>query len=268
MVFMGHGLTACFFLMTTVVASAALWRMKIPIFRLGAGPITAYLGVVLILCKSGAALIYGLVLTPLVRWAKPNFQLRAAVVFAALALLYPALRAADIVPTQIILEVARSVNEARAGSLELRFTQEEALLQKASERPLFGWGRFGRSRVFVVDWRNIGFDSSVTDGRWVITFGSFGLFGFFAEFGLLAIPVFRAAKALRAVKSSQEAVCLGALALIMAINILDLLPNSGLHSWSWLLAGALLGCSETVLVRERNRRPQRSFSLQFGEVKS
>jgi hypothetical protein len=268
MVFMGHGLTACFFLMTTVVASAALWRMKTRIFRLGAGPITAYLSVVLILCKSGAALIYGLILTPLVRWTKPSFQLRAAVVFAALALLYPAMRAAEIVPTQTILEIARSVNEARAGSLELRFTQEEALLQRASERPLFGWGRFGRSRVFVVDWRNIGFDSSVTDGRWIITFGSFGLFGFLAEFGLLAIPVFRAAKALRAIKSRQEAVYLSAMALIMAINMIELLPNSTLHSWSWLLAGALLGCSETVLVRERNQRPQRSFSREFGELRS
>ena len=131
MVFMGHGLTACFFLMTTVVASAALWRMKTRIFRLGAGPITAYLGVVLILCKSGAALIYGLVLTPLVRWTKPSLQLRAAVVFAAFALLYPAMRAAEIVPTQRILEIVRSVNEARAGSLDVRFTQEGRVIAES-----------------------------------------------------------------------------------------------------------------------------------------
>ena len=140
-------------------------------------------------------------------------------------------------------------------------------MQKASERPLFGWGRFGRSRVYIVDWRNIGYDSSITDGRWVITFGSFGLFGFLAEFGLLAIPVFRAAKALNAIKSRKEAVYLGAMALIMAINMIELLPNSTLHSWSWLLAGALLGCSETVLLRERNQRRQRGFSQQFGELK-
>jgi hypothetical protein len=268
MAFMGHGLTACFFLMTTVVASAALWRMRIRVLRFGAGPITAYLGVVLVLCKSGAALVYGLVLVPLVGWAKPNLQLRLAVVFAAVALLYPAMRTAEIVPTQTILEMARAVDEARAVSLEVRFTQEEALLQKASERPLFGWGRFGRSRVYIVDWRDIGYDSSVTDGRWVITFGVFGLFGFLAEFGLLAIPIFRAAKALRAIKSRQEAMCLSAIALIMAINMIELLPNSTLHSWSWLVAGALLGCSETVLARERSQRSQHSFALQFGNLKT
>jgi hypothetical protein len=268
MAFMGHGLTACFFLMTTVVASAALWRMRIRVRRFGAGPITAYLGVVLVLCKSGAALVYGLVLVPLVGWAKPNLQLRLAVVFAAVALLYPAMRTAELVPTQTILEMARAVDEARAVSLEVRFTQEEALLQKASERPLFGWGRFGRSRVYIVDWRDIGYDSSVTDGRWVITFGVFGLFGFLAEFGLLAIPIFRAAKALRAIKSRQEAMCLSAIALIMAINMIELLPNSTLHSWSWLVAGALLGCSETVLARERSQRSQHSFALQFGNLKT
>ena len=268
MVFMGHGLTACFFLMTTVVASAALWRMRIRVLRLSAGPITAYLGVVLILCRSGAALIYGLVLVPLVRWAKPSLQLRVAVVFAVFALIYPAMRTAEVIPTQTILEIARAVDEARAASLEVRFTQEEELLQRATERPLFGWGRFGRSRVFKVDWQNIGFDSSVTDGRWVITLGVYGLVGFLAEFGLLAIPIIRAVKAARVVKSRQEAISLAAIALIMAINMIELLPNSTLHGWSWLVAGALLGCSETVLARERTQRSQRSFALQFGELKT
>jgi hypothetical protein len=260
-------LTACFFLMTTVVASAALGRMKIRILRFGTGFITAYLGVVLILCKSAAALIYGLILAPLVRWAKPSLQLRLAVVFAAVAILYPAMRTAELVPTQTILEMARAVDEARAVSLEVRFVQEEELLQKALERPFFGWGRFGRSRVYVVDWRNIGFDSSVTDGRWVITLGVYGLVGFLAEFGLLAIPIFRAVKALRVV-SRQEAIALGAIALIMAINMIELLPNSTLHSWSWLVAGALLGCSETVLARERAPRSQSSFALGFNNLKT
>ena len=268
MVFMGHGLTACFFLMTTVVASAALWRMKIRIFRLSPGSVTAYLSVVLILCKSGAALIYSLVLTPLVRCTKPSLQLRAAVVFATFALLYPAMRGAEVVPTQTILQIARAFNEPRAASLETRFNEEEELLRKASERPLFGWGRFGRSRVYIVDWRNIGYDSSVTDGRWVITFGVFGLFGFLAEFGLLALPIFRAAKAFKGMKTRGEAICLSAIALIMAINMIELLPNSTLHSWSWLVAGALLGCSETVLARDRSQRSQSRLALQIGNLKT
>ena len=93
---------------------------------------------------------------------------------------------------------------------------------------------------------------SITDGRWIITIGQFGLFGFVAEFGLLILPVFRAASALGAAKSKRDRIYLAALALILAVNIVDLLPNAGLIPWTWLLAGALLGRAEslTILARE------------------
>ncbi len=54
----------------------------------------------------------------------------------------------------------------------------------------------------------------------------------------------------------------------MAINMIELLPNSTLHSWSWLIAGALLGCSEAILARERAARSQRSFALRFDNLKT
>ncbi len=264
MVFMGHGLIACFFAMTAVVASTALWRMKIRVLCFNAGGLTAYLGTVLVFCKSGAALVYGLVLVPLVRWTKPGLQVRAAMCFAFLALLYPGMRMADVFPTQTILQIARAVNEPRAHSLEFRFDQEDELLQRASQRPWFGWGRFGRNRVFKEDWQGIGVDTSVTDGEWIVTFGQFGLVGFLAEFGLLAFPIYRAAKALRQIGSFREAISLGALALIIAINMIDLLPNSAIDPWTWLLAGVLLGCSETVLSRKRTQMTLPNFVLQPG----
>ena len=70
--------------------------------------------------------------------------------------------------------------------------------------------------------------------------------GFLAEFGLLALTVFRAASALRFVKSERDGLFLGALALIIAINMIDLLPNASLSPWTWLLAGALLGRTEDL----------------------
>jgi hypothetical protein len=256
MVFMGHGLVACFFFMTTVVAAAALWRLKIRLFLINSGALTAYLGTVLVLCKSGAALVYGLVLVPVVAWAKPKLQVRAAIVLAAVALLYPAMRMSEVFPTNTILNFARTVNEPRAHSLEERFDQEEELLQRASQRLWFGWGRFGRNRVMKEDWQGVGTDYSVTDGRWIITLGQFGLFGFFAEFGLLAFPIFRAAAALGRLDSFKETVSIAVVALIISINMIELLPNSTLNPWTWLLTGALLGCSETVLGRKRPRVSQ------------
>jgi hypothetical protein len=256
MVFMGHGLTACFFEMTTVVASAALWRMRIRIFKFDGGVVTPYLGIVLFLCKSGAALVYGVFVVPMALWVKPRVQIRVALLLVVLALSYPVLRMAEIFPTEATLEFAAKFSEGRADSLRFRFDQEEELLNRAIARPFFGWGRYGRNRVFKEDWRGVGVDTSVPDGRWIITFGQFGLFGFLSEFGLLAFSVFRAAKAMKATKSFRESVSLGAIGLIVGVNMIELLPNSTLEPWTWLIAGALLGWSEmqVLVARQENTR--------------
>jgi hypothetical protein len=264
MVFMGHGLIASFFAMTTVVATAVLWRTKSRLLGMKAGALTLYLGVVLYLCKSGAALVYGFVLTPLVRWASPKSQISVAVLLASLALLYPILRITEIFPTQGLVSVASAVNEARASSLDFRFDQEEELLQHASQRPWFGWGRYGRNRVYKENWQGIGVDTSVTDGRWIVTFGQFGIFGFLAEFGLLAIPIFRATRVLRSAGSVSPAFFLAAIGLIVSVNMIDLLPNSVLGPWTWLLAGSLLGISETILVYAREPTRRSRVGLQPG----
>lgn len=242
-VFLGHGLVVAFFAMTTAVAAAAFWRTRTKILQLPAAGVTAYLGAILFFCKSLASLVYGTVLVPVVRFAKPQLQVRVAMVLAALALSYPLLRTADLVPTEMMTNVGRLVSEDRAELLKYRLYQEQQLLEHASRRPLFGWGRFQRNRVFDVE---EGKDVSITDGRWVITLGVYGLFGFVAEFGLLALTVFRAASALRFIKPAGDRIYLAALALIVAINMVELLPNSTLSPWTWLLAGALLGRAEAL----------------------
>ncbi len=259
MVFMGHGLVATFFAMTATVASAAFWRARVRIVRFAPpATVTAYLSIVLILCKSGAALVYGMVLVPITRWTKPRFQMHVATAFVLVALLYPLLRSLDIFPTNTIVDISRAIDDARGGSLQYRFDQEARLLEKASQRVLFGWGRYGRNRVFEVLEGGGGADLSVTDGRWTITLGQFGLVGFLAEFGLLSISVFRAASALKFAEPFRDSVFLSALALIVAINIIDLLPNATLSPWTWLLAGSLLGRSEMILARSRNKNPRSS----------
>jgi hypothetical protein len=242
-VFMQTGLLLAFFMMTTAVAAAAFWRVQTRIHRLPSAGVTLYLSTILVLCKSLGALVYGAVLAPLVRFTKPRIQLRVALVLVGIALLYPILRAGDVFPTKTIVEIANLVSADRASSLEFRFDNEERLLERGSQRFLFGWGRWGRSRVYDPETGN---DLSTTDGRWIITMGQFGFFGFLAEFGLLALSVFRAASALRFTQSVHEQVCLAALALIVAINVVDLLPNATFTPWTWLLAGALLGRAETL----------------------
>ena len=94
--------------------------------------------------------------------------------------------------------------------------------------------------------KETGKDVSLTDGRWIITLAVYGLFGFLAEFGLLAMTIFRAASGFRFAKPGKRKLYLTTLALIIAVNMVDLLPNASLTSWTWLLVGALLGRAEAV----------------------
>jgi hypothetical protein len=249
-VFLGHGLPVAFFAMTALVAAAALWRAQTRIARLPCSGVAAYLSLVLFFCKSLGALSYGAVVAPLVRFATPRVQLRAAAALVMVALCYPLLRSSDLVPTQIMVAATQLISVDRAGSLESRFNNERQLLDRASQRLWFGWGRFGRARIYD----NNGYDTDLPDGYWVITLGQFGLIGFVTTFGLLGLTVFRAAHALKFEVSSRDANFLAALALIIAIYIFNLVPNSDLFPWTWLLVGALLGRAEALGEAFRARR--------------
>src|SRR5262249_23739426 len=158
------------------------------------------------------ALVYGVALVSLVIFTKPRLQLPIAILLVSVVLIYPLLRAADLFPTNDLIDAAELVSTDRAESLGSRFKQDQQLLGRESLRLRFGWGRWGRSRVYD---KETGQDVSVTDGRWIITLGQFGLFGFVTEFGLLMLPVFRAASALKFATSMHDEIMLAALALIV-----------------------------------------------------
>jgi hypothetical protein len=243
-VFLGHGLLVAFLGMTSFVAAAALWRVSIPIARLRPAGVMVYLGIVLVLCKTLGALVYGMLLMPLVRWGSPRLQVRIASLLVVIAVGYPILRASDLVPTELMLELASGVSEERSSSLAMRFSQEHQLLMRASERFWFGWGRFGRSRIYD----EYGSDKTLSDGYWIITMGQFGFAGFLVEFGLLALTVLRANSIFRLPMSKEDRLLLSALGMIVAIaiSIFALLPTATSRPWTWLVAGALLGRVERL----------------------
>lgn len=261
-VFLGHGLLVAFFVATATVAAAAFWRTGTRVFGLPGGVVTAYLGTILFLCKTLGALVYGVVFVPIVRILGPKTQVRIAAVLVAVALLYPTLRVANLFPMTTLLDMAESISDDRASSLRFRFVQEQQLLEHAGQRFLFGWGRFGRGRLYDEE---TGADISITDGHWIVVLGTFGFIGFLAEFGLLTLPVFKAASAIKLTPTPKAAVFLAALALIVAINIVDLLPNSPMFSWTWLLAGALLGRAESLIEDERRRRAEPADGAKIAE---
>jgi hypothetical protein len=121
------------------------------------------------------------------------------------------------------------------------------LLDRAMERPLFGWGSWGRNQIF----NSAGEILTTTDGRWIITIGVYGWIGFLAEFGLLTLPIFLIWRRTTGVLKGAIPPFLGGVALILAVNVLDLLPNATITPMTWLFAGALLGYSEQVQLARR-----------------
>ena len=168
-----------------------------------------------------------------------------------LALSYPLIRGIGWFPINQLSGLAATVSEERAESFDFRMRNEEMLLNKTNQRPLFGWGTWGRNRIYD---SITGRDISVTDGRWIIVMSQFGWAGLLAEFGLLALPVFRSATMLRYTKSPREAIVLAAVSLILSISLLDLLPNNTMSPFTWLIAGALLARTESIKFQHQKKR--------------
>jgi len=242
-VFLSHGLWVAFFAMTTAMAALALWKADRGDRRSMYLLVGGYLIIVLVLCKSLGALVFAIALTPLIIFVGQRFQVIIAFILVMLALSYPVLKNTDLMPAEFLLEQAGKVSEERRGSLYFRFYNEDLLLERANEKPLFGWGSWGRNHLHNPENGEI---LTVTDGRWIIAFGVFGWIGFIAEFGLLALPLVLLWRASRNIPKERISPYVGPLALLLAINVLDLLPNATLTPLTWLLAGALLGYAEQL----------------------
>jgi len=248
-VFMGHGLWVAFFTACVLTAAAALWSINEKIRKFSPAKVCYYLVIVLVSCKSMASLIYGAFALIAIKMLSYQMQIRVAVMLVILALLYPVMSITKTFPHEKVTQLAAIyMGEDRAQSLQFRFDNERILLNHAKERFFFGWGGWGRNRVYD---EKTGKDLSVTDGRWIITLGTTGFIGFISKFGLLAIAVLRAKKAMKFLTKKNEKILLSAQSLLVAIIMIDQLPNASLAPWLWLLVGGLLGRSESIIVQSK-----------------
>jgi len=237
-VFLHHGIEVAFITSLAVIAAAVAMRARWHVLRMPAGVATAYLAVVLLLCKTLGAAIYAFVFVPVVLFTKPKTWVRIACVIALLICAYPLLRTYDIVPVHRITTAANSISADRSSSFGWRVKNEDMLLEKANQKPLLGWGTWSRNRVFD---QESGRDISVTDGVWIIQFGVWGWMGYLSMFGLFASSLFRARQAVRGPVSSSSIVT-GGMSLLLAVNLVDLVPNADLLPLTFLMAGTIAGC--------------------------
>ena len=242
-VFMGHGLWVGFFISISVIAAAILWRLKIQFISLKTGYILFFLLVVLVLSKTLASLLYAFTVILALIMSPPKKQVKIAVLMAIIVMSYPILSINKLFPHNEFLEVATIVGgTTRTESLAFRFRNEKVLLEHAYEKPLFGWGGWGRNRVY----NEAGRDVSVTDGKWILTFGIYGWFGMIAEFGLIFITILMTARNLKYARDRRDMFLLSSHALLVSIIFVDQVPNASLNPVYWMLVGALYGRVEKL----------------------
>lgn len=236
-VFLVHGLWLAILLGMAILAAGALWRQRIVDGMRAAHWFYGglYLAGVLLISNNLGALVIVLLLAPVVLFLGVRTQLLVAASVAAVVLIYPMLRGAHLVPVDAIVEMAAKVSVERAESLEFRLDNEDLLAERAAEKPLAGWGGFGRNGIYDP---YTGKQLSVTDGSWIITIGIFGWLGYISHFGLLTLPIIFLA--LRKGEEKMTPATAG-LALVLAANQVDLIPNATMTPITWMLAGALAG---------------------------
>lgn len=159
------------------------------------------------------------------------------VLLAAAPMLWVSLRLADVLTTDVLTESAATVSVERAASFEFRLATEDLLVRHVAQQPLFGWSSWDRDRVVEIDYRE---QALIVDGLWIIALSQNGYFGLLALLTMHLAPlivVLRRAP-FRIDRGDRHALLLGAVAIIIAITMLDHLVNAMVTPYAILLLGA------------------------------
>jgi O-antigen ligase len=192
-----------------------------------------------VLCRSTGALALGAVgyLTlALSQWMRAPI---APILLLAVPPLYVGLRTSSLWSgEEAVGWLGANFDEGRAQSLDFRLENENQLVDKALENPVFGWGGWGRSRIRDAE----GKEATVADGLWIIALGERGFVGLVALGLTLLLPAARFARAFPPRRWSEPAVApAAAAAVVLMLFAIDCLMNAMVNPVYLLAAGGLAG---------------------------
>ena len=252
-VFMQHGLMLGMWMTTTAAVAVWLWSTGSlrRLWGLSASSVALILTATAILCRSSGALAIlgiGLAALFLTRWLRLPVPILCLLLAAPL---YMGLRGSGRWDGQNLISLTRTfTDEERAQSIQTRITNEDRLVAKALERPAFGWGGWGRFRVYSEEGRDI----SLTDGMWVIALGKYGLLGLASLTVAMLLPLTRVWRRIPAKSWAHPAAApVVACAVLLAMSMLDNLMNAMINPIFMVAAGAL---SSPAILRATRRRDQ------------
>ena len=247
MVFLPHGLAVGMFMVSAALIATWMWWTGTlrPVIEEGEETgLQSYIPLLLvpiaILLKSTGALVLGFG-GGLVLWLASATGARWWLLLLAVTPpVYAAVRTTGAWSGEALVEsVAANLDSDRAESLDFRLTNENLLVNKALDRPTFGWGGWGRNRVFD---EKSGKDLTVTDGLWIIVLGDRGLVGLVALGAVLLLPIARFALLFPpSTWSTRSLAPTAACAVVLTLWSIDSLMNAMVLPVYLLLAGSLMG---------------------------
>lgn len=233
LMFLRHGLWLAFFLLSAAFAAFGMFRAttdpRAKAFYLWSG---LFILAVLLLSPNLGTAMLAILFVPMVLFTSRAMQVRVAMWVAIIFLAFPTIR--HTLPLDRFVDFVATISGDRAASFQFRLDNEEKLLERAFQKPLFGWGGWGRARV--VD--ETGRDTTIADGFWVINLGVRGWVGYLSYAGMLVLPLLFLTRARR---KKEMSAATSTMAMIATANLIYLIPNSALSPIGWLMAGAVGG---------------------------
>jgi len=241
-VFMEHGLMTGMWMSSALLCGVWLVRQRAIAATYRDVSVNVWLGllaVATLLCRSSGAMILFAGGTGLL-WSAIQLRLKVLLpILLLVPLLYVGTRATGAWTGQNLVAQFAKLSAERAQSLDFRFINEDILVEKALLKPLFGWGGWGRSRVYDEE----GKDVSVTDGLWIILLGTKGFAGLFGFVGAMLLPGFVFFfRAWRLNWGEPRLVPAAILSTLVGLSMVDNLLNAMYNPFYVLIAGGLAGC--------------------------
>ena len=247
-VFMENGLALGLWMTTSTLAGFWLYTCG-ALRRLGGIPVSPLAAVLLgttIFCKSFGALCLLMLGIGALYGSRVTRNPLPLILLAVAPLMYMTARTFHLWSGESAVAALAAVSEERAESLRYRLFHEDHLTKKALERPILGWGSWGRNMVQDAEGESI----SVMDSLWIITLGTNGLIGLAALTGVLVLPVLSWLWNAHPRRwASPELAAAGVLSVSLLIFLCDNLMNDMINPAFALVAGALSGP-----LRPRGRR--------------
>ncbi len=267
-VFMSHGLSVGMWMMVAAFIALWLWQAgvikeirNIPMQTWVIGMLVMHL----LVRSTGAYMytVYGVIIlfaAKTIKTALPLFILSgllAGYLYLGVTGNFTGERA-----DQIVQVASNAFGPDRAQSLEFRFDNEEGLVEKALKRQMWGWGGWGRNRVYAYQWDGTLKDVSVTDSLWIIAFGTYGVVGVASVFGTMLLPAvsFTLLRYPPRTWFQPHVASAAVLSVVIVLYALDNCLNNQYNPVFTLVSGGIVGLVLSDPVPQPMRRPPKQVS--------